>query len=277
MAATDFNVNFTPTASPVNQQADIFANLDKGYAGAIDAQTKVPDLITNYNNQFGVPQLQKQIQTGQEAYDALGNTISNIPTDIAQRSQESILTQGQKDRQVQAESAPLLKQQGVLGQTIARQQTNLGTAQTNAGQMVTAEQAQQTKELQPWLQKYSDESILSSMRMTGWTQENSQELQTLLANQQAGITLSEGDKNRANALALKEADFEDQLKLNSQQASLTPKNNYIAAGAGTSIFDPSTNSFVATAPYKPTASAPSYTPNFGTTSSANNISSLWNS
>lgn len=226
MASTDFNVNFKPTTSPVNQQADIFSNLTKGYEGAIQGQDTVPTLIGRYDQMYGVPQLQENIQRGMEQYDALGNQIRTMPDQVAQRSQESILTQGQKDRQVQAESAPLLEAQGMLGQTLSRQQANLGQARENASRMVTAEQVQQEKELSPWLKQYDNESVLSAMRMTGWTFENQSELSRLLANQQAGITLSEGEKNRAQQLAIAEKGFEaqlNQIRESGNQARMTKK------------------------------------------------------
>ena len=271
MATTSFDVNFKPTASPINQQADIFAGINKGFGDAIGSQTKVPDLITGYEQKYGVPQMQQSIQAGTEQYDALGSQIRNLPTDMAQRSQESIVTQGQKNRMVQAEQAPLLEQQGILGQNLSRQQANLGVAQSNASKMVSAEQLQQEKELSPWLKQYDNENVLSSMRMSGWTFENQSELSRLLANQSAGIQLSEGEKNRAHQLALAEKEFENNLKLNATKQS-SPE--LMAVGAGTSIFDPSTGRFIGTAPYKPESGGSgsgSYTP----FSNKSSISSLW--
>lgn len=224
--ADNFDVNFKPTASPVNQQADIFANLNKGYSEAIGNQATVPSIMGKYDQMYGVPQLQQQIQQGTEQYDALGNTLRNMPNEIAQRSQESILTQGQKDRQVQAESAPILQQQGVLGQNLSRQQANLGEARSNVSRMVSAEQVQQEKELSPWLKQYDNETVMSAMRQSGWTFENQSELSRLLANQQAGITLSEGEKNRAQQLAIAEKGFEaqlNQIRETGNQARLTKK------------------------------------------------------
>lgn len=255
-----FQIDFKPTASPVAEQANIFKNIDTGYAGAIAGQAKVPDLINKYDQQYGVPQMQQQIQQGMAQYDALGNTINNKPNEIAQRSRESILNQGQKDRVVQAESAPLLQQQGLLGQTLSRQQANLGVAQGNAAKMVDAAQVQQQKELAPWLQQYSNENVMSSMRTTGWNFENQSELTRLITNAQNGITLSEGEKNRANDLAMKEKEFENNLKVQNAKNQNQPGSNYITAGAGTSIFDPSTGKFIGTAPYKPENTGGTYTP-----------------
>lgn len=216
MPYDEFNVNFKPTESPVAKQEGIFGGLNQGYAGAIGGQTKVPQLINQYDTQFNVPQLQQQIQQGTEQYDTLGNQIRGMSQGVQQGAQESIMTQGQLDRVTQARQAPLLEQQNLLGQNLGRMGSNLATAQSNASRMVEAEQVQQQKELSPWLQAFDNENVLSSMRMTGWSFENQSELSRLLANQQAGITLSEGDKNRMQQLAVAEANFQNQLKLNDQ-------------------------------------------------------------
>jgi len=222
--ADNFNVNFTPTASPVGLEEKRYGDLQAGYTGAIAGQTSVPRLIDQYDNRYGVPQLQGQIQQGNEQYDYLGNQIRGVKRDIQQGSQESILTQGQLNRMEQSRQAPLLEQQGILGQNLSRMGQNLSTAQSNSSRMVEAEQTQQAKELQPWLQAFSNENILGSMRMTGWSFENQSELSRLLANQQAGITLSEGEKNRMNQLAMAEQSFQNQLKLNSQQNTFAREN-----------------------------------------------------
>lgn len=212
----DFNVNFTPTPSPIGQIQDSFSNLQAGFTGAIGAQTSVPKLIEQYDTKYGIPQIQQQMQEGTGQYDMLGEQIRGMSKSIAQGSQESILTQGQKDRIVQSRQAPLLEQQGVLGTNLSRLGQRLTAAQTNSSKMVEAEQVQQAKELQPWLQAFKNEEVLGAMKMTGWTFSNQIELDKLLANQQAGITLSEGEKNRAQQLSIAEKGFENALKQQSR-------------------------------------------------------------
>lgn len=222
--ATPFDVNFTPTTTPVAQQADAYKEIGTGYRDAISDQPTVPSLITKYRDQYGVPQMQKAVQAGVQQYDELGSAIRAIPKDVAQRSQESILTQGQKNRIVQSEQAPLLEQQGIMGQNLSRMEANLGTAEANVGQMVTAEQVQQQKELDPWLKDYDNESVLSAMRMSGWTFQNQSELTRLITNAQMGMTMSENEKERMNRLALQEAQFKnslDQIKVSGEQSRMT--------------------------------------------------------
>lgn len=225
--STPYDINFTTTESPINKQADIYGNLNTGYANAIAGQATVPSLVTKYNEMFQVPQLQQAYNQGMEQYDNLGASIRAIPQDISQRSQESILTQGQKNRMVQAEQAPLLEQQGILGTNVTRLGQNLGTAQQNAGTMITAEQAQQTKELSPWLKQYDTEQVLSAMRMTGWTTENQMEFERLVTNAQMGFEMSENEKNRMHELAMQENEFNaqlEQIKETGNQNRLTKKS-----------------------------------------------------
>lgn len=211
------NVSFNGTPSPVGQIQGQYGNLEKGYTDAINGQQTVPQLTQRYNDQFGVPQLQGQVQGYQAQGDQLQSQINNAPKTIAQASQESILTQGQKDAAVQSMTNPLQQQLGTLNTNLSRTQANLGTAQSNAGNMVQAEQAQQAKQLMPWTQAFSDQNVTSAMQMSGWSAENAQQLQVLLANQSAGVQLTQNEQNNMEKLAQQEQDFENTLKVNSAQ------------------------------------------------------------
>lgn len=208
------NVSFTGTASPIPQIQGQYSDLEKGYTGAIAGQATVPQLTTKYNDQFGVPQLQGKIQSDQAQADNLSTQINNVPKTIAQASQESILTQGQKDAATTAMQTPLNQQLSTLNTNTTRDQSALGTAQTNASTMTTAEQAQQTKELLPWTQAFSDANVTTAMQMTGWTTQNAQQLQVLLANQSAGVTMTNQERQNMEALAQQEQGFEQALKTN---------------------------------------------------------------
>ncbi len=211
---TSGNVSFTGTPSPLPQIQGQYGSLEKGYADTINAQPTVPQLTAKYNTQFGVPQLQGQVANDQATEDKLNTAINMAPKTVAQASQQSILTQGQKDAAVTNLTAPLNTQLATATTDASRTQSNLGTAQTNAGNMVSAEQAQQQKQLLPWTQAFSDANVTSAMQMTGWSTENAQQLQVLLANQSAGVTMTEDERNNMEKLAEQEQTFENTLKIN---------------------------------------------------------------
>lgn len=219
-ADNNFQISVTPGQSPIPQIQTDYGNLEKNYSSAIAAQPTVPQLTSKYNDQFGVPQLQ-QVQQGQQAqYSLLGDQISAVPKDIEQGSQESILTQGQLSRMTEARQAPLRDAQGKLGTQMTQTGQNLATAQTNANQMITAESVQQAKELLPFTQAFTDENIISAMQNSNFTTSEASELSVLLSNRQAGQTWTNAQADRANALALKEQDFENSLKLQNNTASI---------------------------------------------------------
>lgn len=220
---TSANVSFTGTPSPVPQIQGQYTGLEKGYSDAINTQPGVPQLTSKYNDQFGVPQLQGQVANDQARADTLNTQINQVPKTIAQASQESILTQGQKDAAVQNMTTPLNQQLTGINTDMSRAQTNLGTAQTNAGNMVTAEQAQQTKQLLPWTQAFSDANVTSAMQMTGWTTQNAQQLQVLLANQSAGVTMTESERSNMERLAEQEQAFHNTLSTNAAQEQNSEK------------------------------------------------------
>lgn len=224
---TSANVSFTGTPSPVPQIQGQYSGLESGYTNAINAQPTVQSMTNTANSQFGVPQLQQQQQADQAKEDSLNTQINNMGKTVGQASQQSIMTDGQKQAAVQNMTTPLQQQLATATTDESRTQNALGTAQTNASQQVAAGSAQETKQLLPWTQAFSDANVTTAMQMTGWTTENSQQLQVLLANQQAGVTLTQNEQDHLEALAAGEQQFENSLKLqqdseNNSYTAITP-------------------------------------------------------
>ncbi len=232
----NFQVSVTPGQSPIPQIQGDYANLEKGYSGAIGSQATVPQLTAKYNDQFGVPQLQGQVQGLQAEGDKVQGMIDNAGKTVGQASQQSILTQGQRDAAVQNLTTPLQQRLGVVNTNLSRAQTNLGTAQTNSGQMVGAEQAQQTKQLLPFTQAFSDENVISAMQNSNFTTGEANELSVLLANQSAGLTWTNDQAQRAHELSMKEQDFENSLKLQHDSQSYTTGHTFTPVSTGTMGF-----------------------------------------
>lgn len=204
-------ITYKPGQSPLAGIQSNYANLEGNYSNAINSQPTVPQLTQKYNDQFGVPQLQGQIQGYQAQGDRLQGQIDNASRTVGQASQQSIMTQGQRDAAVQSLTAPLQQQLGTLNTNISRAQTNLGTAQTNAGNLITAETAQQAKQLLPFTQQFSDEQVISAMQNSNFTADNANELSALIQSSQNGVALTNAQAERANQLAIAEEGFANNL------------------------------------------------------------------
>lgn len=227
MSATDgtgqipFNnsaaVSFTSAPSPIPQTQTDYKNLETGFTNAINAQPTVQALTGGYNAQFGVPQLQSNVQNDQAQSDTIQGQIDNASKTVGQAAQQSIMTQGQKDAAVQNMTTPLQQRLTALQRDQQQQQAALSTAQTNSKDMVAAAQAQQTKQLQPWTQAFKDQDVIAAEQMTGWTNENANQLNVLLENQKAGVQLTQDQMDNMEKLSAQEQQFEDTLKTNAAQ------------------------------------------------------------
>lgn len=217
------DVSYTTPTAPIADIQGQYKGLESGYTNAINSQSTVPQLTGKYNNQFGVPQLQNQAEGLQANADSLNTQINMAPKTIAQASQQSIMTQGQKDAAVQNLQQPLQQQLQNVNTNLTRTQSNLGTAEKNASDMVAAEQAQQTKQLLPWTQAFKDTDVTTAMQMTGWSTADANALNVLLHNQQTGLALTQNEQDHLEQLAQQEQQFENTLKTNAAQEQNSEK------------------------------------------------------
>lgn len=215
--ARSMDINFTPTASPIAAQREEFSKYNTDYTNFLAGQETVPQLQDRYSNRYNIPFLQQTNQQQLENMDFLGNAIKAAPASVNSASQNSLLTSGQKDRLVQARTAPLVENYGKIATSQAATGSQLATAESNLNKAISAEQAQQMKMTQPWLQKYDEMNIIQAAERTQWTQTNQWELNRLLSNQSTGVTLSEGQQNRLNQLAMQENAFQNELALLEKQ------------------------------------------------------------
>ena len=209
---SDFDIPQFQTAFPYEQVMKRNEDLVSSYDQAIQGQEKYPALQQRYENRYMIPELREAMQTGREAYQNVLNEINAIPETTKATTRDSMVTEGQAAGINQAKYEKLRPVAESLGQTVEQVGQLLTEAEANLNTAVAAEIAQQKKELEPFLWEYDLSNILSSMEMTGWSQANSNELTRLITNMQAGVQISEAEKNRAHELAMQEASFQNQLK-----------------------------------------------------------------
>lgn len=210
--STEFDINKFSTPFDYNTQKQENENLISGYQGAISGQETMPQLYSRYENQYNIPQLREAFTTGRESYQDMVNQVNSMSENVESSSRESLMTSGQKANLVAAKQAPLQKNAASLGQTLSQISTVLSENEKNLNTAMQYEIAQQKKELLPWEWKYNMQTIMQARQFTGWTTENQMELNRLIANQNAGITLSEGEKDRMAALARVEKQYELELR-----------------------------------------------------------------
>lgn len=182
------------------------------YSSFLAGQEKYPQMYDRLAGQYQLPQMQEAYQMGSERLAGLSSQIMGMPDQIKGTTRDSMVTESQKQGMVQAGQAPLTQEAGVLGGQMEQLGSQMGMANEGINRAMSMQMAQQDRELAPYEMGISEEQRLTAMEHSGWSTENSQELSRLQSNQQAGITLSEGEKNRQHQLEVQKEQYKLQLE-----------------------------------------------------------------
>ncbi len=226
-----------------NAMSDDFLNR---YRGAVTGQERVSDMATRIGGELGLPQLQSNATM-------LRNTLTNLPSTYSKAVRGFDVNSNQLDRIIATKA-------GALAPAVATAENSLAGAQSTLDRRLGYEQIDQQKELLPF---QTEQSLLSerlARETTAFDRTAESELNGLIQKIQAGITLSEGEKNRAQQLAIAEQNFQNQLKLNNeQQKSQGPQTQIIEQNGVKYLINSQTGQKIATygstgSGSKPTAS-----------------------
>jgi len=190
------------------------------FTNAVKAQPTMSAMASRIGGELGLPQLQGNATM-------LRNTLTNLPSTYSGATRGFDVNANQLNRIIGQKSSE-------LAPAVDTAERSLSDAQNTLSTRLGYEQADQQKELLPYQTEQSLLSERQARESTMFSQENQSELDGLIAKINAGITLSEGEKNRANQLAVAEQSFEHQKQLNEQQAKLNPPQQQ---NADTSIIE----------------------------------------
>ncbi|MCP3681682.1 MAG: hypothetical protein GY861_03235 [bacterium] len=183
------------------------------FTGFLQGQETLPAIQQRYENRFGIPDLRENYLRTKEAGEMIGNQIRGLPESINQRTQESMITQGQRDKILNKEAGNLIDIFNSLGQITESIGNRLAMGEQNLNQAAKLEMAQLQKDTQPWLMKYELMNIMQTREFTGWGTVQSLELNRLFANQASGLDWDQGKEDRLNKLAMQENQFAHELNL----------------------------------------------------------------
>jgi hypothetical protein len=235
---TDLQNLFTNQAG---QQSD-FLNR---YTSAIKGQEGSSAMATRIGNELGVPQLQANAQS-------LNQTLFNLPSTYSAATTGRDVNANQLSRIVGTKQVELSPAAALATQNAQQAQSNLNTR-------MGYEQADQSKALLP----YQTEQQLLTDRLTrestGYSAANQSILDSIIAKMNAGVTLSEGEKTRAQQLAVQEMQYKQAMDV--ANVNQTASDPYKSLSEGQTLYNTATGQPVYTAAktYKPTSGGTSGT------------------
>lgn len=198
----------------MNSQDTTMGNWLSGYNKAISGQENVGAMYNRLGEELGIPQLRQ---------NALGlqSQLTSLPQVMGDASKNFNVNANQLARMVSTKTAALAP---LATNTMNAYQSATGAL---ANQMPWYLQQQQ-KELAPYEKEFSYINDRNARETTGFNTDNQNELDSLIAKMNAGVTLNEGEKNRANELALQEMRYKqamDTQKLANEGSLATAKLN----------------------------------------------------
>lgn len=183
------------------------------YSDKIGSMTSVPGLFNQYQDRFGIPQLREMATRYGEQASTLGNQIRALPRQMGERTRESLVTDAQRSRMVNAEQQPLMEQATQYGQLAEQAGSRLSQAEQLAMGMVNAEMAQQERSLLPFEKEFTANEQQQAREFAGYSFREQAELNRLLQNAQLGYQWTNAEKQRAHELSVKEVEYKNALGL----------------------------------------------------------------
>ena len=216
-----FNIP-TGAITPFNfgQQREEDVGFTEGFTEFLGGQETLPAIQDRLETRFGIPDLQEDYQRQREAQAMVGSQIRGLPESVNQRTNESMITQSQMNRIVNKEVKDLLEVYNGLGEITAQTGQRLSTAEKNLNNAAKLEMAQMQKDMTPWLMQYEMKNIMQASEFSGWGTVQKLEINRLIGNRNAGFSWSNSEAQRANALAIQEKSFANQLNLLEKQSEL---------------------------------------------------------
>ena len=194
------------------------------YTNTINSQPTTSAMAARIGEELGLPTLQKNAL-------ALQNTLYDIPETYSAATRGFDVNANQLSRIIgtkQAQIAPAAE----------RAQGFADSAQNQLNTRLAYEQTDQAKQLLPYQSEQSLMSDRLARETTGYTTAMQSELDAITAKMNAGITISEGEKNRANQLAIAEKSYQAAIK-----TAEMSNNRQIALSSGQGIYDPTTGKY----------------------------------
>lgn len=175
------------------QKAEVGDYLGR-YTNAINSQEPLTHMQDRIGRELGLPQLQ-------QSANQLNTTLANLPYTYSGATRGFDVNANQLNRIVSTKSS-------AMAPTVNAVNTALGSAQNQLVTRMGLTQQQQAKELLPY---QSEQQLLNdrlTRESTGFTQEAEGLLQSYIQKMMAGVALSTGEQNRANALAIAKLSYD---------------------------------------------------------------------
>ena len=220
--SSQFNVNSFMQPFPFQQQKDENTAFNKQFTDFLGGLETPEATRQRMENRYGYQNLSEDFQRTGEAARGVMDQVRATPENVQQRVNAggTIVNQAQLDNVVNADVKGLLETYNGLASINEMQGARLSQVEQNMNEASKLELAQQAKMITPWLQVFDDKTVMQGREFSGYSFSNQMELNRLLANQSAGLSWTDAEASRANALALQEMQYKQAMDTSKAQGEM---------------------------------------------------------
>lgn len=128
---------------PPNSQAAL-----QNYQSFANSMQSPDQLLQGQQQQLGISQAQQQVSGLRQAITNTTNLLNNVPSSVMGRTQNSLVTSAQANRQIQNEQAPISQTLGKENTDLSNQESDLNTKMSQATDLANLQQQGQANKLQ---------------------------------------------------------------------------------------------------------------------------------
>lgn len=190
--------NRTATGALLSGQDTRTGDFLTRYTNAIGSQPSTSAIATRIGEEIGLPQLQSNARSLNQTLFNLPTTYSKATTGYDVNANQLARIVGQKQSEI-APSAALASENALAAEGIVDKRLGY-------------EARDQDRALLPFQTEQGFLADRLARETSLFSESNEQELNALIKKLEAGVTLSEGEKNRANQLAIAEKGYQNALE-----------------------------------------------------------------
>lgn len=202
------------------QSADDLAYL-KQYTDFLNSQEGQSAMAKRIGGELGIPALQANATM-------LQNTLTNLPSTYSKAMTGYDVNQNQLARTIGQKSSELQPM-------VTTAENSLNAANTNLNNQMGYATADQAKAALPYATEKELMLDRQARETTLYSQDNQNELNALISKLQMGVTLSEGEKNRAQELSIQENNYNNAKEAAKTAAQTAGPNTQIVTVNGKQV------------------------------------------
>lgn len=249
LASYDSLINGLPKATDLTKTID--TNENNAFNDYLSYLKSQPGSAQNYKSNLeaaGIPNLQKAQTSLTGQMYSLEDAIRNVEPQVAATTQNSLVTEGQRQGIVQEKLNPLQKNYGTISTALGRVSQAVSQGKADALTLTGLQQSDTQTFANAYKEKLALVSNQGSRALQAFIADNDRLLEVTLAKIHRGEQISDQEAQNAFQLMTLQKQAEIRMKELEFQASQGGDNGLMTLSEGQTLYDPVTGQVKYTAP-----------------------------